>query len=108
MKRMTLAILGGFLVSGCAASHPAPSTQVALEQHHPIATPVIVLACDPGIRGPVRYLDRADREPAAFVGFEGLSTEYFDLSIEDNQVLDYYPNSFQRDASSERIGVIYR
>ena len=53
-------------------------------------------------------LGRDDREAAAYGGFQGLSSEYYDVQVDDDQQFFTYPSSYERRVQSDRVGVIYR
>lgn len=111
MKRTTiilLALLGG----GCAATHPMsvkqqePAAPLATYQASPasalcFASPVTPSSALPG-------LDRADREPSAFLGYDQTVTESYFIFTDDDQFDFCGLGSFQRQAIYAKSGVRIR
>jgi hypothetical protein len=126
---ISLLALGLF---GCASHSPAvaPEQQRQLSQsgsaqsqqpqqaHQYAPSAAGALAFDPPVLAGMPKLDlsREGRDPAAFVGYEDLTTTIYDLQINDRQIDlggDRFGNHgsddyYQRDAASEKIGVSYR
>jgi hypothetical protein len=106
--RISMVILGCFLMCGCAAqsSQTAQTPAYHLAQ---IDSPALALACDPPITAnqPALYLDRESRQPAAFAGYDQPTVTYSYLRVEDRYNPDQQGN-YDRDAVTERIGVSTR
>jgi hypothetical protein len=101
-----LFLTGCALLSGCAASHPTQPQAAALRTYAP--SPATSLAFDPPGDVALPELSRDDRGPAAFAGFQDLTTEYYDVQTDDDQQYYTYPSSYERRVLSDRIGVLYR
>jgi hypothetical protein len=109
--RSTLAILIVVCLVGCAAK---PQQPVVVNDFEPSYEPRVstALTFDPPISmgDQPLYLARAEREPAAVVGYDETTTTVFNIYVNDTQ---YGPSRlpnlwFQRQAVSERFGVSYR
>lgn len=101
-------IIFAALTVGCAAQKPVAENRYPIYRE-PAASGS--LAFDPPI---ARYtppidLSRDVRERAAFVGYDELSTTFYNIYTDDKQYLCGPDNSrYQRRAISERVGISYR
>ncbi len=105
MIRYFAAIIPLIGLLGCAArSATAPTSAGRAE-----AVSATALAFDPPITADVSMLslDRTDRGPVAFLGFENPVTTYFYLRVDDRFTTDW-TNRYERRAIIESVGVSYR
>ena len=106
MRRSLFVIVGGVLLTGCASSKPAPTVSCPRQYLPAVAG---ALAFDPPVGAGTPDLSREDRGPAAFGGFQSLTTEYYDVQTYDNQ--EYYDRSggnYSRQVIGDRFGVVVR
>jgi hypothetical protein len=108
MRRLLPLLLGGLLLSGCAASHPTPvASEVPQHSYFPASS--TALAFDPPIgAGMVPYLSRENRDVSAYGGFQSLSTETYDVQTDDDQLFFNNNSTYERRVVSDRVGVIFR
>jgi hypothetical protein len=113
VKRTTiilLALLGG----GCAAAHPAapvakttrqPADTVQFADYKPSPASALCFASPVAPSFALPGLDRADRQPAAFLGYDQTETESYFIYTDDFQ-FDFSAGlgSFQRDAVYAKSG----
>jgi hypothetical protein len=108
MRRAAILILMT-LAGGCAcARHPAGSWRATDRPVHG-ESPALSLAFAPAIAAaePPIALWRDDRIPAAFVGYEELSTSFIYIRTDDRQT-DDGTGYYVRRAIVEKVGVGYR
>ncbi|MDW8263292.1 MAG: hypothetical protein RMJ35_12265 [Phycisphaerales bacterium] len=103
---MFLVLVGGCC---CAQQTAAPTTRPATIVLHDRPAAALAFAPPAGVSVPEWVLERTQRGPSAFVGYESLSTEHFWLRIDDRYRFgrgDY--DRFERRAVSTRVGVLER
>lgn len=100
--------VAGELQSGKTAYPAAEATMASAEVFQPASALVFDLPVARGL--PPLNLDRASREPTAFVGFEEPSVEYHTVFIDDVQGSNGYGwgNGYQREDVIQRTSVRYR
>ncbi len=105
--RGLLLIAGGLILSGCA-SGSRPARPVAMLADYEEA-PSSALVFDPPVVMQDAPLDLARdvRSPAAFIGFEQLTTTFSYVRYDDRQTNDF-TDRFERRAVSEQVGVRQR
>src|ERR1700722_9075879 len=110
MRRLTFIILGGMLLTGCAASRPA-AQQADLQPVEYIPATAPILAFDPQITVPAGgarvipmiSLSREDREVTAEGGLSAANVEYYDVQTDDDQQFYNYPSTYERRVLSDRV-----
>jgi len=119
MRYRILIVLGGLLLTGCAASRPSTSPQAELQPVQ--AAPAIALAFDPAVpvagagdaaamvaSQPLPMISREGREVSAFGGYESITAESFDIQTDDDQIFYDHDSSYERQVFSDKVGIIYR
>jgi hypothetical protein len=110
MRRQVL-VLTVLLATGCAAQSGRNASQSRCDGT-PVpayeAAPATALVFDPPVTAQTQIqLDRDERTPAAFVGFDQTFTTFSYIRTYDRQTNDR-TDRFERKAISERVGVSYR
>jgi hypothetical protein len=109
-------LLSVFTVVGGCASKPAQPVATAQPAHIYDDAVAAALVYDPPVvaDSPRLEVSREGRAPAAYAGFEDITTTYYYLRVDDRQ-LNYGSGSgqhnndrFERQAITERVGVSYR
>ena len=108
MKRLlfiSLCVLG----TGCAANRPATADRSRAADQYESAE-AAALAFDSPVTPDYALpgLDRGPREPWAFAGYEDSVTEYYSVSVGDQQSTDPWNNVYDRISISQKVGVRYR
>jgi len=105
-----IAVAASAIFSGCAAQPPVQTSQASVTARQFSPEPATALAFDPPMSSQVspQLLARDPREPSAFAGFEQTQVEYYDQSTSDDQYIDDATQEYERQNTSERIGVTYR
>jgi hypothetical protein len=99
---------------GCAAQKPPTQAEVVPPHFGTVSTirtgsTAGALAFDPPVaigQAPLQ-LNRDDRQPAAFAGYDSAITTYFFVRSDDRETTDRH-DRFERDAISVKAGVNYR
>jgi hypothetical protein len=99
---IAIALLG----SGCASQKtPVATTEPAPSPHYTMAMAGSLVFDPPvAIGQPPLQLNRDDRQPAAFAGYDSAITTYFYVRSDDRQTSDHH-DRFEREAISEKVGV---
>jgi hypothetical protein len=114
-------LLGALTTVGCASkpAHPAATTTAEPARIYDDAVAAALVYDPPVIANSPRIeISREGRAPAAFAGFEELTTTFYYLRVDDRQ-LNYggggasggqhiNNDRFERQAITERVGVSYR
>jgi hypothetical protein len=95
------------MLSGCAASTQSPARQ-GLTQRQYIPAPAVALTFDPQLGVPAQQYARDDRDMRAFGGFQGVSTEIYDIQTDDDFQVNDFPSTYERRVQSDKIGEISR
>jgi hypothetical protein len=92
------------LAGGCATQQAATQAPVAAER------PAAALAFDPPILigQPRLDLSREEREPSAFVGYDGVTTSSFDIYTDNRQSTEPGNSWYNRESVTEKVGVSTR
>jgi hypothetical protein len=111
MRRQVL-VLTVLLATGCAAQSGRNAPHARSDRTPDLAydaAPAPALVFDPPVTAQTQmiHLDRDDRAPAAFVGFDQTFTTFSYIRTYDRQTNDR-TDRFERRAISERVGVSYR
>jgi hypothetical protein len=112
MRQSIFIIMGGLLLTGCAASGPQAEASLPPAQLPPAQCQVAVatapmLAFDPHVASPTPMLARDLRDQAAIGGFEDTGVEFYDVQTDDDQQYNTYPSTYERRVLSDRVGVIF-
>lgn len=91
------------LTAPVAAVATAPDTSVDAAA----ATALVFMPASPAGHG-MPDLSRDAREPSAFGGFQGVSTEYYEVQTDDDQLFESFPSSYERRVISDKVGTIFR
>jgi hypothetical protein len=104
--RNRILLLAAVLLTGCASSTPVVQT-VNIPSGPMYAS--AALAFDPPItlNQPELDLSRSNRGEAAFIGYEDVTTSYYDI-YNDNRESTDLSDRFVRESVTERIGVTHR
>ncbi len=94
------------MMTGCASQQPAMQT-VTIAQQPQYACAAMAFDAPITLDQPAIDVSRADRGPAAFVGFEDINTSYYDVVNDDRQSTDR-SDRFIRESVTERIGTTRR
>ena len=105
IMRCFVGVLSCLLILGGCASRSGPRTPVTTYEDSP-ATSLVFDPVNPG-DGVAINLWRDGRGPAAFAGYEGLTTTYIDVRTYDRQTNDG-SDFYLRRTWMERVGVSYR
>lgn len=95
------------MLTGCAVNRPeANSSDADLGPHQYVDAAASALAFDAPVAAayPLPGLDRSDREPGAFLGYDESSTEYYSIGMIDNQSNDLDCDYYNRWSYTERVG----
>jgi len=110
--KQTTIILLALLGSGCAATHPVATKQqpvapVADCRPSPAAAPASALCFASAVAPsfPLPGLDRTDREPSAFLGYDQTVTESYFILTDDEQFNFSGLGSYDRQAIYAKSGV---
>jgi hypothetical protein len=111
--RWLLLILGGLLLTGCAAQTPqaVQPTYPSLSQFTTASAAAPALSFDPPVMPsyPLPGLDRASRERSAFFGFIDPTTEFYFISTYDEQGSCYpWGDGYDRLAVTAQAGTVTR
>jgi hypothetical protein len=107
MKRIAL-ILVTLLAAGCAVNKPAVTVEPAHADYQPAAASALVFASPVTPSAPLLGLDRADREPSAFLGYEDSIVESYFIYTDDAQNDCPFFNSYDREAVYAKVGTLTR
>src|SRR5437016_1879014 len=109
MRRGVL-IIGVLVLVGCKCEHkPAPASQPAMIEpemlYEPSHASALVFTPPIALDEPPLELSRADREPAAFVGYDDLMRTYIYVRTDDRFSGDGTGNDrYERRAIMEKVG----
>lgn len=90
---------------GCANRHPGESHRA--QRYDDISASSLVFTPPVAMGEEPLELARDDRTPRAFVGYDEVSTSYFQIWTEDRQTNDG-TDRYVRRATIEKVGVSYR
>src|SRR4051794_13035596 len=124
LRRHLLLVTIIYLSGGCQSKQP---THAVAQRDLPIpqcdtAVVASALVFDPPVAQdePRLELSRADRQPRVAVGYEEMTAEYFDIRLDDSQIMNGFSGSgrhgsggggwgsydrYERRAVTERVGV---
>lgn len=105
MRRYSISLIL-FVLTGCA-SHKVAQVAPAPAAYLDRSAPSLVFDSPLVMNEPRLVLPREPREPAAFVGFEELTTTFFYVRNDDRQLSDG-THWLSRQAVTEKAGVSYR
>ena len=111
MTRTLLIMMVGICLGGCASQQELQNralTTKYLNERAYLPSPATALAFDPPV--PTAYtpdLSRDDRAAGAFGGYQGADAEYYDVQTNDDYQFFDYPGTYERQVTSDRVGVIY-
>ena len=105
-------ILACALASGCASSarqqQANDDLKPAPRHYAPAAASALAFDSTVAPAYPLLGLDRAAREPGAYMGYQDGVAEYFSVGIDDNFTNDPASTTYQRESTSVKVGVRYR
>jgi hypothetical protein len=106
-----LTILASALLGGCAINPPQQaSSDPGLGPHQYEASTASALAFDAPVAAayPLLGLDRDAREPGVFIGYQDTTTEFFSISMFDDQSNDPACDTYDRFSYTQKVGTRVR
>lgn len=108
MVRLTLLLIG-IVATGCATAHQAPPAAKASSEPEYLEASAAALAVDPPLTANESHpeLARAPREPAAYLGYQDSTVEYY-ASYSDNLESSPFGDAYARESVTVKSNTRYR